>query len=101
MSAPSSKDSADRKFCPAVSRNGRRCDFAEHPGEVHWSWVDGELQHWQRLPEPGESWSNQGAAEDPLRDAPKALRRGGMRSPGVFVDEFAHFIEKGTKGEAL
>jgi len=56
-----------------MSRNGRRCDFAEHPGEVHWSWVDGELQQWQRLPEPGEAWRNQAATEDPWRDAPQVL----------------------------
>lgn len=73
MSAPSSRDSADRDFCPAVSRDGRRCDFAEHPGFVHWSWVEGELQFWQSLPSEGETWRNEGATEDPLRDAPQVL----------------------------
>lgn len=94
MSVPTTRDSADRQFCPAVSRNGRRCDFVEHPGEVHWSWVDGELQHWQRLPEPTEAWRNQGSAEDPLRDAPEALRTArGPQMVGVFVDELAQLMK--------
>lgn len=76
MSAQSSKGCTDRVFCPAVSRDGRRCDFAEHPGFVHWSWVKGELQFWQALPDESEAWRNQGADEDPLRDAPQALKGG-------------------------
>lgn len=76
MSAPPSKGSDDRAFCPAASRDGRRCDFAEHPGFVHWSWVEGELQFWQALPDESESWRNQAADEDPLRDAPQALKGG-------------------------
>jgi hypothetical protein len=76
MSALSSKASTeDRMFCLVTSRDGRRCDFAEHPGAVHWSWVEGELQFWQALPEPDEIWRNQAPAEDPLRDAPQVLRK--------------------------
>lgn len=119
MSAQTTSECTDRTFCPAVSRDGRRCDFAEHPGAVHWSWVEGELQFWQALPGDDERWSNQGATEDPLRDAPRALldaalkvrpefpddfnplaniyaARETSRGPqiaGVFVDEFAHFME--------
>jgi hypothetical protein len=95
MSARSNKVSEDRTFCPATSRNGRRCDFAEHPGAVHWSWVEGELQQWQALPEPGEAWHNQVPVEDPLRDAPQALKTTrGPQIVGVFVDEFAQLMEK-------
>jgi hypothetical protein len=101
VNAPSSKDSADRTFCPATSRDGRRCDFAEHPGFVHWSWVEGELQFWQALPKPDEAWRNQGATEDPLRDAPQALKTArGPQIAGVFVDEFAHFMQQ-TKESAM
>lgn len=100
MSAPTNKASADRMFCAAVSRNGRRCDFAEHPGEVHWSWVDGELQQWQRLPAPDEAWRNQGAIEDPLRDAPQALKTSrGPKIAGLFIDEFAYFMERRQTAE--
>lgn len=95
MSARSNKASEDRTFCTATSRNGRRCDFAEHPGAVHWSWVEGELQQWQALPEPDEAWRNQAPAEDPLRDAPQALKTArGPQIVGVFVDEFAQLMEK-------
>jgi hypothetical protein len=96
MSARSNKASEDRTFCPTTSRNGRRCDFAEHPGAVHWSWVEGELQFWQALPEVGERWINLPAAEDPLRDAPAPLKTSwdGVRSSGFFVDEMAHVAER-------
>jgi hypothetical protein len=75
-------------FCPAVSRNGRRCDFAKHPGAVHWSWVEGELQHWQALPEVGERWVNLPATEDPLRDGPQALISDAVRVPPELVGDF-------------
>lgn len=85
-------------FCPATSRDGRRCDFAEHPSFVHWSWVEGELQFWQALPGNDEAWRNQGATEDPLRDAPQALKAArGPQIAGVYVDEFAHFMEQSRK----
>jgi hypothetical protein len=95
VSAPLNKASEDRAFCPAASRDGRRCDFAEHPGAVHWSWVEGELQFWQALPEPGEAWRNQAPAEDPLRDAPQALKTArGPRAVGFFVDEFPSLMQQ-------
>lgn len=88
MSARQNKASDDRSFCPAASRNGRRCDFAVHPGAVHWTWVDGELQQWQSLPEPTERWVNLPATEDPLRDAPQVLidasRKVRPETPGDF-----------------
>jgi hypothetical protein len=129
MSAQSNKASEDRTFCPAKSRNGRRCDFAEHPGAVHWSWVEGELQQWQALPEPDERWVNLPADQDPLRDAPQFLvdvvrrvrsdmpgdfhplaniykdpaltRRTlrGMSASGLFVDEMAHLAEQSKEDE--
>lgn len=95
MSAHTTSECADRTFCPAVSRDGRRCDFAEHPGFVHWSWVEGELQFWQSLPGGDERWSNQGTTEDPLRDAPAALKAArGPKIAGLFVDEFSYFMQK-------
>jgi hypothetical protein len=95
MSARSNKGSEKRAFCPAASRDGRRCDFAKHPGAVHWSWVEGELQFWQALPEPGEAWRNQAPAEDPLRDAPDALKTArGPQLVGLFVDEFPLIMQQ-------
>ena len=59
------------RFCPAVSRKGLRCDFREHPGEAHWTWINGWPTPWMA---PPGSWRNAPATEDPLRDAPSALR---------------------------
>lgn len=73
MSATTSRVSEDREFCPAVSRKGSRCDFAVHPGHVHWTWTDGWPRQWMALPGQEEVWQNQGPDEDPLRDAPEAL----------------------------
>lgn len=65
---------AEREFCPAVNdRTGWRCDFAAHPWQTHWTWVDGELKVWST---PTPDWENRNlSGGDQLRDAPEALRR--------------------------
>lgn len=64
----------ERHRCLAVSRKGWRCDFMEHPGQVHWTWINGWPTAWMWLPDRDESWQNEAPTEDPLRDAPPALR---------------------------
>ncbi len=74
VKGPAMTENDDRRFCPAVnSRNGWLCDFAAHPWQTHWSWVNGELKVWSA---PTPSWENKPLnTEDPLRDAPEALKR--------------------------
>lgn len=76
MSAQSTSDSNDREFCPAVSADGTRCDFAVHPGAVHWTWRNGYPHPWQALPARDEVWRNQAATDAPqlLIDAALQVR---------------------------
>lgn len=45
-----------RKFCSAVRENhGWLCETAEHPGETHYTWINGWLTSWSG---PVKGWEN-------------------------------------------
>lgn len=81
--------SDQRAFCPVVRGNGWQCDYAEHPGEVHVTWVNGWPQQWSAMPD--KPWVNMPLSQDILDDAPEALRAGAPKR-----DPFADYLSAST-----
>lgn len=65
-----------RTFCQARRKDGTPCQLEQHSERVHASYIDGWLQTWLSN---DVAWQNVGLnTEDPLRDAPEALKKDGV-----------------------